>query len=1096
MPWGLGYGTLFGLSIGPFQPLVVAEPDLFHQARDAMQAVVSAISCSFPGMGYGSWEVWLVRGQAAVEVAVPTRDGLNRENLILSEESERRARGALPVSPPDIPRSLSPFSSMPPSLCPQILIAKSSSFQKNQNARRVVSFLANGLVFSDGAFWARQRKMISHAFSPSYLKVSGMGLVGYGIGGMGLVGYGIGGMGLVGYGIGGMGLVGYGIGGMGLVGYGIGGMGLVGYGIGGMGLVGYGIGGMGLVGYGIVGQSARLASRVQGGELSGEQQTGRCSSNGGASSNGGDGRRKRAGRCSSGFTHGVSAFLIHPFIPSTPPSAPPVQSPSSPLSHPNLPVPHDSTQWAVMDEQAHRAEQQWAHTVIRTLILAEQQWAHTVIRTLILAVRQWVHTVTRTLILSVQQWMHTVTRTQILSVQQWAHTVTRTLILSVQHWAHTVTRTLILSVQQWAHTVIRTLILSVQQWAHTVIRTLILSVQQWVHTVTRTLILSVQQLVHTHTWADCLPHSFSYPHSHPFIPSSSQHAAVTAMDEQARRAHAVAVIDEQARRAEQQWVHTVTQASGSSNCSSSGRGRGRGSGSGGCEMDMYPAFTALTLGIIGLAAFGNNLSHSFLYPPPIRNPHSTHNRGVRSTAAKSSGASHASSDEKEMEEEGQGESEERRAEEEGRSVREVYEALAMRPTQESKSLQQASSVACFSRLQRSLFLTLASLSSPPPRRPRAAEPVLHDLRWLPTQENSALQQAAEKVTRLSLDLIARRRQEQAGDSRKDLLAVMLAARDDVSNEQMTDQQLVDECVTFLLAGVLCGGGVYDVSNECSAEASATQVMLPCSLTPPIVSGHETTAKLLTWAVYLLARYPDWQRRVREEVWRVMGSEMPEGGGGGGGANREGGGEKLELGGEKGEGGGEGEKEEGGGEAAKGNGRRGGGRKVTWEQVGRLSEMHMVLLETLRLFPPTPVITREAVKHVSLGPYSLPAGTRITMAIGMAQSDPRFWGEDALEFNPLRFKGEIQPIKPQRWAGEEAQQLIRGACSHPQAFLPFSAGPRDCIGSNFALSEAKVVLAHMLSRLEWELSPTYVHLPTMGIALSPKYGMPLRMRLVE
>ncbi|CAI5495774.1 unnamed protein product, partial [Closterium sp. Naga37s-1] len=299
-----------------------------------------------------------------------------------------------------------------------------------------------------------------------------------------------------------------------------------------------------------------------------------------------------------------------------------------------------------------------------------------------------------------------------------------------------------------------------------------------------------------------------------------------------------------------------------------------------------------------------------------------------------------------------------------------------------------------------------------------------------------------------------------GDSRKDLLAVMLAARDDVSNEQMTDQQLVDECVTFLLAGtvrycaVQCGAGRrYEVlcgagGNECSAEASATQAMLPCSPTPPIVSGHETTAKLLTWAVYLLARYPEWQERVREEVWRVMGrEEIPEGGGGGGGANREGGGKKLGVGGEKGEGGGEGEKEEGGGEAGKGNGRRGGGREVTWEQLSQLSEMHMVLLETLRLFPPTPVITREAVKvrpfqaskvrpfqaskHVSLGPYSLPAGTRITMAIGMAQSDPRFWGEDALEFNPARFQDGIQ-----------------GACSHPQAFLPFSAGPRRCIGSTF------------------------------------------------
>ncbi|CAI5477169.1 unnamed protein product [Closterium sp. Yama58-4] len=327
--------------------------------------------------------------------------------------------------------------------------------------------------------------------------------------------------------------------------------------------------------------------------------------------------------------------------------------------------------------------------------------------------------------------------------------------------------------------------------------------------------------------------------------------------------------------------------------------------------------------------------------------------------------------------------------------------------------------------------------------------------WLPTQENRALQQAGEKVKRLCLDLIARRRQEQAGAPRRDLLAVMLAARDDVSNEQMTDQQLVDECVTFLVAGtvrneqmtnqqlvdecvtfLVAGTAVLNDGDGCrwSARGDCAAVMwdevrpsfFHPSL-PPIPSGHETTAKLLTWTVYLLARYPEWQRRVREE----------------------------------------------------GDRRRGGGGKVTWEQVGRLSEMHMVLLETLRLFPPTPAITREASKDVSLGPYSLPAGTRITMAIALVHSDPRFWGKDALEFNPARFKDGIQ-----------------GACSHPQAFLPFSAGPRDCIGSNFALSEAKVVLAHMVSRLEWELSPTYVHLPTMGIALSPKYGMPLRMRLVE
>ncbi|CAI5471260.1 unnamed protein product [Closterium sp. Yama58-4] len=422
---------------------------------------------------------------------------------------------------------------------------------------------------------------------------------------------------------------------------------------------------------------------------------------------------------------------------------------------------------------------------------------------------------------------------------------------------------------------------------------------------------------------------------------------------------------------------------------------------------MYPAFTALTLGIIGLAAFGSPVS----------------SRGAPSTAAYSSRARPASSDGRGTEEEGQGGSEERRAEEEGRSVREVYGG----GEEEGRSVRE-------------VYEAVSTLSTGSTERFFSGRFLIPFYTWIPTQENRALQQAEEKVRRLSLDLIARRRQEQAlammlacavrssinllplylfplspptlppspstsppslplspqGVPRKDLLAVMLAARDDVSNEQMTDQQLVDECVTFLVAGQV----------TIQEQSYPPPILLPPL--SPIPSGHETTAKLLTWAVYLLARYPEWQRRVREEVWRVVG-------------------------------------------------RRHCGSSPR----------------------PLPSPAKQASKHVSLGPYSLPAGTRITMAISIAQSDPRFWGKDALEFNPARFKDGIQ-----------------GACSHPQAFLPFSAGPRDCIGSNFALSEAKVVLAHMLSCLEWDLSPTYVHLSTMGIALSPKYGMPLRMRLVE
>ncbi|CAI7916899.1 unnamed protein product, partial [Closterium sp. NIES-53] len=418
--------------------------------------------------------------------------------------------------------------------------------------------------------------------------------------------------------------------------------------------------------------------------------------------------------------------------------------------------------------------------------------------------------------------------------------------------------------------------------------------------------------------------------------------------------HAVTVMDDQARRAVRQWVHAVTHASDSKHS-------GGGSGSGVCEIDMYAAFTSLTLDIIGLAAFGSPVSSSGVGTDGGSGKETEEERSVKEANGGGEG---------------------------GRSVRDVYEAVNVLSTRSAKRMFSGR-----------LFIPFYT--------------------WLPTQENREMQQAAERVRRLSLDLIATRRQQQASEPGKDLLAVMLAARDDVSNEQMTDQQLVDECVTFLVA------------------------------------GHETTAKLLTWGVYLLARFPEWQQKLREEVWQVMG----ENGDTGKGAM---------------EGGEEGEQEEG----ARGK-KGGGGVEVAWEQVAQLRQMHMVLLETLRLFPPTPTITREASKDVSLGPYSIPAGTRIMMSLAMPHSDPRYWGEDALEFNPARFKDGIQ-----------------GACSHPQAFVPFSAGPRDCIGSNFALTEAKVVLAHLLRRLEWDLSPTYVHLPSVGITLTPKYGMPLRMRLVE
>ncbi|CAI7755046.1 unnamed protein product, partial [Closterium sp. NIES-53] len=109
----------------------------------------------------------------------------------------------------------------------------------------------------------------------------------------------------------------------------------------------------------------------------------------------------------------------------------------------------------------------------------------------------------------------------------------------------------------------------------------------------------------------------------------------------------------------------------------------------------------------------------------------------------------------------------------------------------------------------------------------------------------------------------------------------------------------------------------------------------------------------------------------------------------------------------------------------------------------------------------------------LGPYDLPRGTDVLIPVAMLHYDPRFWGPHALDFNPDRFAN-----------GPDE------ACSHPQAFLPFGSGPRICIGNTFALTEAKVVLAHILSRFSWHLSPAYKHLPMSAVTLRAGFGMHL------
>ncbi|MCE0762970.1 cytochrome P450 [Pseudonocardia kujensis] len=122
---------------------------------------------------------------------------------------------------------------------------------------------------------------------------------------------------------------------------------------------------------------------------------------------------------------------------------------------------------------------------------------------------------------------------------------------------------------------------------------------------------------------------------------------------------------------------------------------------------------------------------------------------------------------------------------------------------------------------------------------------------------------------------------------------------------------------------------------------------------------------------------------------------------------------------------------------------------TFEQIGRLRYVRQVLDETLRLWPTAPGFTRTPREDTVIGGrYAIPAGTPITVLAGALHRDTSVWDD------PERFD-------PDRMAADKVAALP------PNAYKPFGTGQRACIGRQFALQEATLVLGMMLQRFELE-----------------------------
>ncbi|XP_011098148.1 cytochrome P450 CYP72A219-like [Sesamum indicum] len=154
----------------------------------------------------------------------------------------------------------------------------------------------------------------------------------------------------------------------------------------------------------------------------------------------------------------------------------------------------------------------------------------------------------------------------------------------------------------------------------------------------------------------------------------------------------------------------------------------------------------------------------------------------------------------------------------------------------------------------------------------------------------------------------------------------------------------------------------------------------------------------------------------------------------------------------------------------------GKKQPTFDGLHQLKIVTMIFQEVLRLYPPAPLIIRAPTKTVQLGSTIIPVGVQLTLLIGLLHHDPDIWGNDVKEFKPERFS-----------------EGISSATKTQYSFIPFSSGPRVCVGQNFAMIEAKMALAMILQHFSFELSSSYLHAPFPIMTLQPQYGAPLIVR---
>jgi len=151
----------------------------------------------------------------------------------------------------------------------------------------------------------------------------------------------------------------------------------------------------------------------------------------------------------------------------------------------------------------------------------------------------------------------------------------------------------------------------------------------------------------------------------------------------------------------------------------------------------------------------------------------------------------------------------------------------------------------------------------------------------------------------------------------------------------------------------------------------------------------------------------------------------------------------------------------------------GERPPEYSDLTSLQYARMVIDESMRLYPPAWGFSRQALADDVLGGYHLPRGWIAFIVPFVLHRLPAYWSAPET-FDPDRFLPERSAERPKF------------------VYLPFGAGPRQCIGNHFALIEAHLIVTTLAQRYRLSLVPDHRVEPWPLISLRPRFGMPMRI----